>query len=300
MRKARYTHAKSKVNKPMIAVIVSILCAAVMLTGALAWTDFTQAVVNRFRGSVEADVTLHDEFDGEDKDVFVENSGTSTIYVRLRLDEFMMVGDTVFATGADVRDKTTWTPHTYGGDDYTDCGNADVGKFHDYYVWEMTGRDRAYYPGVPGMPYTTLDADGKVDDQTGPNRTQAANTPITMTEFLRLEIQAYDAMSQADKDLWDNVVKAGVWILDDSDTTANGGGWAYWSQPLAPNTATNLLLDKVSRTDKDVPDDWIYRIDVKLQAVTANDFGRWHDGDSTIGYKVTDGAQILINNVLKA
>ena len=299
MNRKKYAYVKRRGKKPVILAIAAVLCTVAMLGGALAWTDFTQNKVNKFRGSVDADVTLHDEFDGANKDVFVENSGTSTIYVRVRLDEYMQVGDKKFGSNADVRDKTTWAPHTYGGKDIIDCGNADADRFHHYYEWSMRGIDRDYTPGTPGIVYGTLGADGKVDrsDKSGsdvPHHTAAANTPIRMTEFMRLAKQEYADMNSTDRALWNDKVTAGCWILDDSNVAENGGGWAYWSVPLKPGTATNLLLDKVT-LKKDAEDDWIYRIDVKLQAVTANDFAKWHDEASVCGYKTTSGTQTLIN-----
>lgn len=293
MSKTKYIYARRRGKKSLVAVIALTMIIASLIGGVFAWTDFTQARTNKFHGNYDADVTLHDEFDGENKDVFVENSGTNTIYVRVRLDEFMMVGDTVFATGANVRDKTTWTPHTYDGADITNCGQADVDLFHKYYKWNMPGSAREYASGTPGMVYGTLGPDGKVNRTPGTGLFTLDGTPvITMTEFLRLEIQAYDSMSADDKTAWDNV-KKGCWILDDSNTAANGGGWAYWSMPLEPGAATNLLLDKVT-LQTDPSDDWIYRIDVKLQAVSLSDTEKWHNTAIDIGYRLTDGARVLI------
>jgi len=304
--KIKYSYSRKANKKPLIAVVTAVIVAAVMLGSAFAWTDFTQSRTNKFRGGKDADVTLHDEFDGENKDVFVENSGDSTIYVRIRLDEFMQVGNHVFkmadpAPTPDVRDKTTWISHTYAGPSIENCGNTDTeDKFHDFYMWKMTGAQRNFLPGTPGMVYGTLGADGKVDENpAGGKPTAAASAPILMSEFLALEILDYNTqMTTAQQAEWDRV-KAGLWILDDTDAAAEGGGWAYWSAPLEPGTATNLLLDEV-KLFKDAEYDWIYRIDVKLQAVTANDFGKWNDAASECGYKTTAGAEVLISNVFNA
>jgi len=298
MKNKKYAYAGARGKKPVALAIAAALCSVAILGSAFAWTDFTQNKVNKFRGFVDADVTLHDEFDGADKDVFVENSGTSTIYVRVRLDEYMQAGDKIFSQNANVRDKTTWTAHTYGGTDIADCGNAGEGKFHHYYEWSMRGIDRDYTPGTPGMVYGTLGADGKVErsdksDSDISHHTAAANTPVRMTEFIRLASQEYAGMDPADQALWDGKIMTGCWILDDSDKPENGGGWAYWSVPLKPDTATNLLLDRVT-LKKDAKDDWIYRIDVKLQAVTSKDFAKWNDAASVCGYKTTAGAETLI------
>ncbi len=291
MRKTVISHKFHK--KPLMALAASIIIVAIMLGGTFAWTDFTQSRANKFRGSTDADVTLHDEFDGENKDVFVENSGSQTIYVRLRLDEYMEIGGTSFVAASNVKDKTTWIPHTYDGTAIGDCGQVDAKHlFHSYYDWEMTGAQRKFNEGTPGLVYSKLGADGKVDTSSGLNDTAAENAPITMSEFLRLEGQAYDSMSLEDKALWDGKVMTGCWILDDTDTVENGGAWAYWSVPLAPGEATNLLLDRVLKTTKEPVDDWFYGIDVKLQAVTSNDFEKWNSVD--LKYKKTAAADKLI------
>ena len=297
----RFARRRSK--KPYVLAGVAVLVAAIMLSGAFAWSDFTQSKVNKFNGTFDADVTLHDEFDGQNKNVFVENSGTNTIYVRVRLDEFMKVGDLQFDPSANVKDTATWTTHVYNGPSIEDCGSAAAGKFHSYYTWNMSGIDRDYTPGTPGMVYTKLGPDGKVlnadtsYDPADPNsvnhHTAAATKPMLMSEYLRLAAQAYGDMSAGDQAAWDNQVKLGCWILDDTDTAANGGGWAYWSQPLLPGTATNLLLQSVT-LKQDPSDDWIYRIDVKLQAVSLSDTVKWDNAASAVGYKTTAAAQELI------
>ena len=181
-------------------------------------------------------MTLHDEFDGVNKDVFVENSGTSPIYVRVRLDEFLQIGDTIAATGADVKDKSTWTPHTYAGESLLDCGNADVLKFHDYYQWTMTGAERDYTPGTPGMVYTKLGEDGLVNrsDISGADvahHTSAATAPVLLSKAI--EIAAIEELDRTaeEQEIW-AAIQAGCWLLDDTDTSVNGGGWAYWSKAL--------------------------------------------------------------------
>ena len=292
----RYSRSKTKGKKPIVAAIAAILAAGALIGGAFAWTDFTQSRTNKFHGTNDADVTLHDEFDGENKDVFVENSGTNTIYVRVRLDEFMKVSDRQFDPNADIRDKKTWTTHTYDGADITDCDHAADGKFHDFYDWKMTGESRKYNLGTPGMVYGTLGSDGKVDLTSGPNTTAATAAPITLSKYVDIKDKFDNSqpMTADETAIWDAVTTSGCWILDDSETAVNGGGWAYWSMPLLPDTATNMLLDEV-KLKGDAEDDWIYRIDVKLQAVTLGDVMKWHDDNSTTGYKLTPGIWALIH-----
>lgn len=278
-------------NKPILVMISVFLMAALLLGGSLAWTDFTQSKTNKFRGTTDPDVTLHDEFDGENKDIFVENSGTQTIYVRVRLDEYMEIGGESFVPTAKVRDKSTWTPHNYpqDGSPCNDCGNVDDGNpihlFHRYHTWEMSGAQRNYKPGTPGLVYSKLGADDKVDT-TGPNKTAPANAPVIMTTYTNILSKSSDSWTGAEKDLVAEVQK-GCWLLD-SD------GWAYWSIQLNEGEATNLLLDKVITANNTPEDDWFYGIDVKLQAVTLNDFSKWND--KTNSYSTTKEADILVNH----
>ena len=339
MSRIKSAHSRKRSGKSIFAVIALMLAASALLGSAFAWHDFTQAKTNKFRGTTDADVTLHDEFDGVDKHVFVENTGDSTLYVRVRLDEFMQIGDNepFGGSGVDVRDKSTWVTHTYGGESIADCGNASAVKsFHKYYKWKMIGEDKDYTPGVPGMVYTALTS-GKVDwtDKTGAgHHTAPAALPVTMSEYLAAmairtkwvgvlaAVKAgpgFAALSKTDQDAaiaqaWTDEMTAdvaanpgyaaildrtdaGCWILDDDSAgAAAGAGWAYWSIPLAPEKATNLLLSKVEFNDASEPgDDWIYRIDVKLQAVTASDFAKWDSGAFS-GYKISAGAAELISH----
>ena len=196
MSQPKFAHSRKRGKKPLLMGITVLLVIAALIGGAFAWTDFTQSKTNKFKGTNDADVTLHDEFDGTNKDVFVENSGTSTIYVRVRLDEFMQIADHVFqmsnagASGsprpiADVRDKATWIPHTYGQfgipSDFNDCNHTDIDpdKFHNYYQWDMSGEYRGYLPGTPGMVYTTLGANGRVDTNPTDGKPTATAMPPT-------------------------------------------------------------------------------------------------------------------------
>jgi len=266
MRRSDRIRRVRKIEKSLLAMTAAVAVAALMMGGTYAWKDFTQSKVNKFRGFTDADVTLHDEFDGINKDVFVENAGTSVIYVRIRLDEYMEIGGISFVPEAHVRNTGTWTPHTYDAAAVNDCGHGEAPDlFHSYYAWEMSGAQRTYLPGTPGLVYSKLGADGKVDpDPAGGWPTAAAAAPVRMTEYLSVPEMA---------------AETGCWILDD---TEDGAGWAYWSKPLFPGTATNLLLDSVTRTAKEPTNDWFYGIDVKLQAVTDNDFGKWAESGFTV------------------
>ena len=271
-----------RLEKQLFAAAAIVVVVAMMMGGTYAWMDFTQAKTNKFRGFADADVTLHDEFDGENKDVFVENSGSSVIYARIRLDEYMEVGGVSFVPEAEVRDKNTWAAHTYDGECVEDCEHADeYHLFHAYYTWEMSGAQRKFLKGTPGLVYSKLGDDGLVDaDPEEGLPTAAAAAPMKLSEYFALKDKADSKapMTSEEDEKWEAATTTGCWLLDD---TPGLGGWAYWSMPLLPGTATNLLLDSVTRTGREPDDDWFYGIDVKLQAVTENDFGKWSENGFT-------------------
>jgi len=298
MRRLHNNHKVHKNRNLLLLALSALAVVAVMVGSAFAWTDFGQSRTNRFRGTVEADVTLHDEYDEEtgDKDVFVENSGNSPIYVRIRLDEYMEIDSKSFIDTANIRRKDTWTPHTYDNTTVEDCEH-----FHEYYTWKMSGAQRSFVEGTPGLVYSRLGANGRVDTTpAGGKPTAVASSPIIMSKYLALKTLSESqlaidegldaAMSAEDLIIWMSATTDGCWILDDTDTAENGGAWAYWSVALEAGQATNLLIDSVTRTGKEPSADWYYGIDVKLQAVTVSDFGKWNDS----GYKITSDAEILI------
>ena len=143
------TTRKRKVISAVAAVAVS---AAILLTGTFAWQSISQTALNEKTGTVNPGARLHDDFDGTNKDVYVENfmsaaEGGVAIYARVRLDEYMEIGvgaglktgDADYAskeavslvTGANINDVSTWKTHI--PDDATDV-------FHDdYWNWTLGG-----------------------------------------------------------------------------------------------------------------------------------------------------------------
>ena len=88
---------------------------------------------------------------------------------------------------------------------------------------------------------------------------------------------------------------AEYWEMTDNDRAAFSGwvydtdGWAYWSQPIAPKTATGLLLDKIEMKTEATPvDEWYYAINAVAQFITANDLGST-EGEGTGFFSQSDG-----------
>lgn len=79
------------------------LALLILIAGTFAWQAFDQEAVNEFRGeSPSPGARLHDDYNGSNKDVYIENyltidEGGDDIYVRIRIDEYLEYG-----TGAGV------------------------------------------------------------------------------------------------------------------------------------------------------------------------------------------------------
>jgi len=82
-----------------------------------------------------------------------------------------------------------------------------------------------------------------------------------------------------------------VWVIDVD-------GWAYWAQPLAPETATGLLLNSITLINE--PDDeWYYGIYIDAQMATAGDWtaesdnGGWYADDRSPSSDAENLMQII-------
>ncbi|MDR0308911.1 MAG: leucine-rich repeat domain-containing protein [Coriobacteriales bacterium] len=173
-----------------------------LLAGTFAWSAISQMALNE---AVENDMApggrLHDDFNGKNLDIYVENYGTNSIYAKVKILEYMEIGDgagkkgaydpneiqddgiskgvwgidsdnnaTSIKTGAKIGDTSTWTVHApVAGVD--DCGTAGGGAFHLYWQW-VTGGQKVY------MPTFNKDPESLESDITGLDTT-AGVTPDT-------------------------------------------------------------------------------------------------------------------------
>lgn len=91
---------------------------------------------------------------------------------------------------------------------------------------------------------------------------------------------------------------------DDFDGTGNfwvwdTDGWAYWANPIDPETATGPLLTGLERTDAIINQDWYYAINVVAQFITGDDLGRANQTGfyEDEGSKPTGNALALLNAI---
>lgn len=225
--------------------------------------------------------------------------------------------------GAKLEDKSTWTTHIPGDDDV----------FHKYWNWDMEGKTTymptfnknkdslaadingsfaesfadytSYAVGTTEDGTAVYDADDNIDDEIGAiegidlSAYETAGNISTKTET-HIAKETLDGsvitMTQYIKMLADNDTSndtGNFWVWDEAD------GWAYWANPINPDTATGLLLDGISRTEEIINEDWYYGINVVAQFITGDDIGQ-DDGTGFYdpsGSAPSDNALLLLNKI---
>ena len=245
--------------KNKIRVIVALICAlAVVGTSTFAWGQIV-AQKNEFWGR-HKNSHLHDDFNpgtGQ-KDVYVENTGNVTLYVRVKLDETMNIGSHTWRPQND----SQWVTHTHEDGDPVDCGNTNhQGRlFHNYFTWTMGG-SKWYMPA--STTGGSVVQDTNIYDGNTPGAKQTPNAAIvTASEFLAMNEDAQKAFIG--------------WIYSTD-------GYAYWSQPLPAGEATGLLLHGVSTSNSLNNTSYYYAINVIAEVVDRADAKQmWLFGENSV------------------
>ena len=257
--------------------IAAISLAAVILTGTFAWVSLNTQIINEWRGTGNQQTgpggTLHDDHEEnqENKDVYVENWGDEDLFVRVKLSEYMEVGQgagiksvstdpstgeiihnplnlSQALTGGDIDHLDTWASIWYRflePEDIITGGNygsvAPQYRLNNYWEWKMGGQ-KYYFPA----PESNRTDNGYVDQNSPDNLTE--NSVSADGAKARLTLPA-SIMTITE---WKNAGRpiGNYWVIDRS-TEAVNDCWAYWAAPLKPGDATGLLLDKVTRIGND-------------------------------------------------
>jgi|GEM_PF-3717962 len=175
---------KTTSKRLVSAALACAIAVALLAGGTLAWTTFSQMAQNMTLVDGLDDsligARLRDDFDGANKDVYVENFGTQPVFIRVSLYEFAERGPeagdfanpgrdaTPFISTANFDDVSTWRRHTHAT--ATDpTGNTDAtNPFREYWQWGMGG-SKIYTPTF------NRDQDCLRSDITGPSTWAAAN-----------------------------------------------------------------------------------------------------------------------------
>ncbi len=321
-------------SKKKIAASVGAvgLAAVIALGGTFAWQSISQTALNETMDTINPGGRLHDDFNGKNKDVYVENftegEGATTIYARVRLDEYMEIGvaggaatPLVAETSRD--DVTTWTTRLPGTENMTEDTT-----FGAYWDWSMGGQT-TYMPtfnmnkdslkaDINGTYDGTSDADDvhyddyvdyslpenatKTDDEIYDADTNDVDEadPIESTNITTVADQEHTvkqtgtaAVITMQQWIEEYDMAPGAYWVWDTD------GWAYWAQGIEPGEATGLLLDEIVQSNPP-SDSWYYGINVVGQFVTADDIGFLNGTgfyDESAGAAPTANAELLLETI---
>jgi len=289
--------------------VFAISMVALIIMGTFAWANFNSQIINQWFGrgadsgvtdpgdtgpgsptpgpgngngsDIGAGGTLHNDFiyNGEYRQIYIENWGDEFLFVRIRLDEYMEFGtgaglksvstdpDTgesipnpqnlaePLIEGTNIDNPNTWKTHIPKEALPHEC---DLG-FHQYWQWEMGGQ-KFYFPASVGSrenkSFVATDSPADLTaDSVNADGVQAKQTRLA--QVLTMEEWMAEGSTIGD-----------YWVID-------ADGWAYWASALRPGDATGLLLNKVSLAS--VPEkDYFYGINVVAQMAT-------EDGDDVDG-----------------
>ena len=318
---------QSKRKKQISAVVAAVLVVAVALTGTYAWRSISQTATNEVEIGSNPGGRLHDDFDGSNKDIYVENfSDTDFVFARIQLREYMETGkdagsdrnnpdrDAVpVLAGTDINDTATWTVHTPGG---------PHSSFHStYWKWTMGGSTvfmptfnknkdslaadiNGSFAGPDGDPDTDIDryadyvpwslGDQKTADAVYDADTDDDDEGDAAVEGVDIFTQEETHTAQQTRNA--TVLTMAEWKSQGSPVgdywVYDTDGWAYWAAPIRPGEATGLLLDGIEL--QKVMSDLYYAIHVTAQFATIDDFGSITDGTGFFQDGVTDDAFLLL------
>ena len=249
---------KQNRNIKKTSAVVSVVCAiALIISGTFAWSKI-QNIQNEFEETVTPSAELRDDFDLDsgNKDVYVENTGEVSFFVRMKLNEYMEIFNATSNKFESIKDanykatenpegtvplkkiaKEQWDTHICDVNGVDSCGNPTAASktFHEYYRWKMGGTKK-----------TTLT--GKIETYTTPTA-----AVMTMAE-------------------WENAgsLSGDIWVLDTD-------GYIYYAMKVKPQTTTGLLLDAVNNLN--TPDsNFYYAIDAIMEVVLEDDLETMMNG----------------------
>lgn len=324
---------KKKKSKAIKSIIAVILVLAIILTGTYAWQSISQQAVNKVIPDANPGGRLHDDFNGENKDVYVENFSNSVpIFARIRLDEYMEIGQdagtnledpdrlaTPVVENTDVNDMTTWK--TYIPEAYLQEGEFDL--IHvNYWSWE-TGGSTVFMPtfnknkdsltadingtfeGPDGNSATDEDRykdykDYSLDEEKTANAIYDADTNDVDEGEAAVEDVNYTTTEEphvAKKTQTGTVITMKEWLEDGCNPGKywiyDEDGWAYWGELLQPGEATGLLLDSIKMTGSTNEPSY-YAINVVAQFATNGDWGDKAENTGFYQDGITDNALLFL------
>ncbi len=320
-------------HKKILATAVAL---GLVTTGTFAWQSFDQVALNETSGiSGGPGGRLHDDFNGTNKDIYVENYADASIgedvFARIRLDEYMeygegagktvdrsdtmviLRGDKLNESTPELTDVNTWDTFLYGSTAVE--GTESIRTFRKltlggstYYMPTFNKDINSLLADINGT-YAGLDgdreSDTKYDDYINYS---AGNSETADARYAWYEDCGYDEVDdlgyylveethRAKETLSGSIMSMETWKKKGSPVgkywVYDVDGWAYWAQPIEPQTATGLLLSAIKTVDNP-SDEWYYAVNVVSQIATAGDWGDKEEGTGMYEHGITaDGLEVL-------
>ena len=248
-----------KKKKTLAAVGAVILAAVIILGGTFAWQSISQTALNEAAATLNPGGRLHDDFDGRNKDVYVENftdDGTA-IFARVRLDEYMEIGQGAGADvdnqaesvieGATLGDKTSWTTRLPSGSTLVDEeGDA-------YWTWNMGGQ-------TTYMPTFNKNKDSLQADINGTYDGLSADDDIHYDDYVD-----YSDPENATKEA-DAYYDADTNDADEGNGTGNGAGGTIDVNYTAVNEEHTATLTDTATVI--TMDEWLFWMETPVSATS--------------------------------
>ena len=320
---------QSKRKKQVSAVVAAVLVVVIALTGTYAWRSISQTALNEAASGGNPGGRLHDDFNGSNKDIYVENFGDIPIFARIQLREYMETGKdaginkddpnrdaTPVLAGTDINDISAWTVHT--------PGDSHASFHSEYWKWTLGGETvfmptfnknkdslaadiNGTFAGPDGDPTTDNDRYGDYVNYTlGEQKTGSAVYDADADEEDEGEAAVEGVDIETREETHAAKATQNATVLSMAEWKAQGAprgkywvydtdGWAYWAEAIQPGEATGMLLDGIE-LQKNLTD-WYYAIKVTAQFATADDLGSKTDSDGFFQEGMTDDALLLLSGI---
>lgn len=132
-------------KKLPVALTAVISALVILLTGTFAWQSVSQTALNEAADLVNPGGRLHDDFNGRNKDIYVENFADEPIVARIRLGELLVLTnnkgiagverENVLIGGRNADGTWSYAVHHFGTDSLSSA----------YWSW-CTGGETVYMP----------------------------------------------------------------------------------------------------------------------------------------------------------
>lgn len=238
-------------KKKLVASGVALAMAAVLaLTGTFAWQSISQKARNDAQATLNPGGRLHDDFNGSIKRVYVENftdenDGGVPIYARIRLYEYMEIGEgagkrnqdgskadenkaTSVVTGKAINAEDAWTIHGNIND------KTDSDKIALYWNWTQGGQTMY-------MPTFDKDKDSLAADVNGTYEGTAAGDNVHYDDFTDWT----KVSTKTAKEYYDNDNDS---LENDHSKPAdtNGNGWKQSDTEIEHTTKQTLTAEVIT------------------------------------------------------